>query len=145
VRERAAGYGPVVVDASLAVKWFAREPGSEMAAALLAGAQALVAPDIMPLEVANALWKKVQRQDVAPDDVAPALTRLLGLDVVLSPTVDLLQPAVRMALEIVHPVYDCVYLVLAEERGAPIASADIRLRQAARARGLRLWKEAPTG
>jgi len=134
-----------VVDASLVVKWFAREPGSEVAAALLDGVQALVAPDVMPLEVANALWKKVQRHDVAAGDVAPALTRLLGLDIVLSPTVDLLQPAIRMALEIAHPVCDCVYLVLAEERGAPVATADIRLRQAARSRGLRLWKDAPTG
>jgi predicted nucleic acid-binding protein len=133
-----------VVDASLAVKWFAREPGSDAAAALLAGRQALAAPDIMPLEVANALWKKVQRHDVEADDVAPALTRLLGLDIVLSPTADLLQPAIRMALEIVHPVHDCLYLVLALERGAPVASADVRLRNAARMCGLRLWKGSTT-
>ena len=144
MRERVAGYGSVVVDASLAVKWFVREPGSEAAAALLAGQRALVAPDIMPLEVASALWKKVQREDVEAGDVAPALTRLLGLDIVLSPTVDLLQPAVRMALEIAHPVYDCLYLALALERGAPLASADTRLRQAARSCGLRLWRESTT-
>lgn len=107
---------------------------------LLQERQALVAPDIMPLEVANALWKKVQRHDLAADDVEPALTRLLALDIILAPTLDLLPPALRLAVQIAHPVYDCIYLALAEERGARVASADMRLRQAARARGLRLWK-----
>jgi predicted nucleic acid-binding protein len=128
------------VDASLAVQWFARETGSESAAVLLQERQALVAPDIMPLEVANVLWKKVQRHDLAADDVEPALTRLLALDIILAPTLDLLPPALRLAVQIAHPVYDCIYLALAEERGARVASADMRLRQAARARGLRLWK-----
>jgi predicted nucleic acid-binding protein len=130
-----------VVDASVAVKWFARETGSEAAAALLHSGRAIVAPDILPLEVAHALWRKAQRHDLPADEVVPALTRLLALDIVLSRTVDLVPSATRIALEMAHPVYDCVYLALAEERGAPVASDDVRLRRAVRARGLRVWKE----
>jgi predicted nucleic acid-binding protein len=59
-----------VVDASVAVQWFAREPGSEIAAMLVEG----------------------------------------------------------------------VYIVLAEARGAPLATSDESLRTAARARGLRIWR-----
>jgi len=129
-----------VVDASVAVQWFAREPGSEVAAALVEGNQPLVAPDIMPLEVANALWKKLRRGDVPAGDLQPAVTRILASDITLIPTLNLLERAVRLAFEISHPVYDCVYLVLAEERGAPLASIDERLRAAARARGLRVWR-----
>jgi predicted nucleic acid-binding protein len=129
-----------VVDASVAVQWFAREPGSEASAALVEGNQPLVAPDIMPLEVANALWKKFRRGDVPAGDLQPAVTRILASDITLIPTLNLLERAVRLAFEISHPVYDCVYLVLAEERGAPLASIDERLRAAARARGLRVWR-----
>jgi len=129
-----------VVDASVAVQWFAREPGSEASAALVEGNQPLVAPDIMPLEVANALWKKFRRGDVPAGDLQPAVTRILASDITLIPTLNLLERAVRLAFEISHPVYDCVYLVLAEERGAPLASNDERLRAAARARGLRVWR-----
>ena len=129
-----------MVDASVAVQWFAREPGSEVAAALVEGNQPLVAPDIMPLEVANALWKKLRRGDVPAGDLQPAVTRILASDITLIPTLNLLERAVRLAFEISHPVYDCVYLVLAEERGAPLASIDERLRAAARARGLRVWR-----
>ncbi len=129
-----------MVDASVAVQWFAREPGSEASAALVEGNQPLVAPDIMPLEVANALWKKVRHGDVPAADLQPAVTRILASDITLVPTLTLLERAVRLAVEINHPVYDCVYLVLAEERGAPLASIDERLRAAARARGLRVWR-----
>lgn len=129
-----------MVDASVAVQWFAREPGSEASAALVEGNQPLVAPDIMPLEVANALWKKVRHGDVPAADLQPAVTRILASDITLVPTLTLLERAVRLAVEINHAVYDCVYLVLAEERGAPLASIDERLRAAARARGLRIWR-----
>ena len=129
-----------MVDASVAVQWFAREPGSEASAALVEGNQPLVAPDIMPLEVANALWKKFRRGDVPAGDLQPAVTRILASDITLIPTLNLLERAVRLAFEISHPVYDCVYLVLAEERGAPLASIDERMRAAARARGLRVWR-----
>ena len=129
-----------MVDASVAVQWFAREPGSEASAVLVEGNQPLVAPDIMPLEVANALWKKLRHGDVPAADLQPAVTRILASDITLVPTLTLLERAVRLAVEINHPVYDCVYLVLAEERGAPLASIDERLRAAARARGLRVWR-----
>ena len=129
-----------MVDASVAVQWFAREPGSDASAALVEGNQPLVAPDIMPLEVANALWKKARHGDVPAGDLQPAVTRILASDITLVPTRTLLERAVRLAVEIGHPVYDCVYLVLAEERGAPLASLDERLRATARARGLRIWR-----
>jgi predicted nucleic acid-binding protein len=129
-----------VVDASVAVQWFAREPGSEIAAMLVEGDRPLVAPDIMPLGVADALWKKTRRGDVPAADLPPAVTRLLASDVTLVPTVSLLERAVRLAVEIGHPLYDCVYIVLAEARGAPLATSDESLRTAARARGLRIWR-----
>jgi predicted nucleic acid-binding protein len=39
--------------------------------------------------------------------------------------------ATRLAVEIGHPVYDCVYLTLAQAHDLPLATFDERLRRAA--------------
>jgi len=39
-----------------------------------------------------------------------------------------------------HPVYDCVYLALAADQSAPIATADRRLRAAATTAGVAVWE-----
>lgn len=56
-----------VVDASVAVKWVLREPDRELAYDLFA--HALLAPDLMLLECANALRTRVARGAMAADDV----------------------------------------------------------------------------
>jgi predicted nucleic acid-binding protein len=130
----------VVVDASVAVQWFSREPGAEAAARLLGEHRPLIAPDMMPIEVANALWKKVRRGDMAIADLERSLVRLLGPALVLISTAPMLPRAARLAVELDHPVYDCVYLSLAEDQRATLATADARLRRAARARAIPLWR-----
>jgi predicted nucleic acid-binding protein len=143
-RGRRAGRRParprlVTVDASIAVQWFANEPGAEAAARLIEGDELLLAPDIMPVEAANAWWKKVRRREMRAGDLGEAIVNLLALGIEWVPTASLLARAAETAVEIGHPVYDCVYLVVASLRGAPLATADDRLRQAAAHRGIRLW------
>ena len=140
VRERPASYGSVVVDASVAVQWFAREPGSEGSSTLLEGARPLLAPDLMPLEVAGALLKKSRQGELAVAEVSAAITRLLDAHILFASTLGLLLPATRLAVETGHPIYDCVYLALAVERAAALATADARLGRTAVAQGLRLWR-----
>jgi len=129
-----------VVDASITVQWFAREPDSNAGAALLEGSRPLLAPDLMPLEVASSLWKKPRHGDVAESEVSAAIARLLDAHIVFTPTRTLLLAATRLAVLSGHPVYDCVYVVLATEHGAMLATADARLGRTALAQGLRLWK-----
>jgi predicted nucleic acid-binding protein len=47
---------------------------------------------------------------------------------------DLLTPALELSLELRHPVYDCLYLALAQRRGVPLVTADERLISALRRR-----------
>ena len=54
----------LVVDASVACKWFVAESGSDAAAALLAGDQMLLAPDLIVPEVCNAAWSKLRRGEI---------------------------------------------------------------------------------
>jgi len=51
----------LVVDASVAVKWFLPEPDAEPAVALLRAGHRLIAPDLLWIEVASVLWKVVRR------------------------------------------------------------------------------------
>lgn len=139
-RERLAAESAVVVDASVAVQWFVPEPGSADAAQLLSSSALFLAPDFMPLEATNAWWKKCRRGEMAPEQVEHAIRRLLAVGVDLVPNAPLLISAARLALEVSHPVYDCVYLALAGRHGARLATADARLRLAARRLGLHLWR-----
>jgi predicted nucleic acid-binding protein len=131
---------PVVVDASIAVLWFTPEPGSQLAAQLEHSDSMLLAPDILPVEVANALCKKAGRQEMTARQVEDALANLASGTVVMIPSRTLLVRATRLALEFRRPVYDCLYLALASEWSARIATADIDLQKVAARFRLPLWK-----
>jgi predicted nucleic acid-binding protein len=52
----------------------------------------------------------------------------------------LLTRAARLALELAHGVYDCVYLALAAQYGATLATADDRLRRSAARLAVATWQ-----
>jgi predicted nucleic acid-binding protein len=116
-----------VVDASVAVKWVIPEVLSDEADRLRAGDDEMLAPDMLLVEVANALWKKTAGGDISPveADRAFALVNESGID--LRPTAPLLPRAMQVARRLKHPVYDCVYLALAEREHATFITADRRL------------------
>lgn len=121
-----------IIDASVAVKWVVEESGSDRARGL---SQArLEAPDLLPVECANILWKKVRLGDLRQQEAARRLDLLLRAPVVLAGSRDLLEAALELAFELKHPVYDCVYLALALRRAIPLVTADQRLVAAARRR-----------
>jgi predicted nucleic acid-binding protein len=143
MRERGPRYTsaisePIVVDASIAFLWFANEPNRSGADELLESEATLLAPDLMAVEVANAWWKKLRRHEMERADVEQAVTNLLALGIAWAPSAMLLPSATRLAVELGHPVYDCLYLALAMSHAAPIATADRRLQQAAGRIGVRV-------
>ncbi len=73
--------GPVVVDASLVVKWLVEEDDSDKAHALLLSWVARditrIAPYLMPFEVANALHRRVLRGELNVGDSTRIIARLL--------------------------------------------------------------------
>ena len=129
----------MIVDASIAVKWWALEPDSAMAVRLLAGDWRLVAPDLMAAEAANTWWDKHRQGEMARADVETAVNRLSAIGIIWVPSTRVLAPAVRLALELRHPVYDCVYLATAREQGLPLATGDGWLRKTARSLGIAVY------
>ena len=114
------------VDASVVAKWFVKEQGFEEARGLLAHRIHLHAPDILLAEFANTIWKKVHRREVA--DPRPYFDELVNLPeiVTLHRGDALIDRAAEIAVEIDHPVYDCLYLACAEVTASALITADRR-------------------
>jgi predicted nucleic acid-binding protein len=124
--------GPLVVDASVALKWVLAESDSDLAQQIVHSS--LLAPDLLLIECGNAIWRHVALGEVSPADV-PQLWAVLGampVEIVASP--GLVERALDLAVALNHPIYDCLYLALALERGARVVSADRRFLAASRRR-----------
>lgn len=114
-----------VVDASVVVKWVVAEPDSAHATALLA--VGLAAPDWVLAEAGNALRKRVRRDDIPSAQATSGLAAVAGSGLALYASAPLAVVALKISLELNHPVYDCVYLALAERLQVPVVTADARL------------------
>lgn len=115
----------VVVDASVAVKWLVPEDGSDRAASLRT--EELFAPRLIRAEVANTLATLERRGEMSPADAADAFALFQDAPVrIIDTDADLERAALAMALRLRHPVYDCIYLSLAERIDASLVTADRR-------------------
>lgn len=118
----------IVVDASIALKWVLEEPGSDAAEELLE--RDLAAPSLWLLEAANALWRRTVRKELTPAESEERLAVLTKAPVASVPLEQDLPEAMRLALQLNHPVYDCLYLSLAKRLGTYVVTADTRFGQA---------------
>lgn len=116
----------LIVDASVAIKWGVAEPDAEEARALLAR-KGLIAPDLIVAEIANILWKKEMRGELAPGQRAISLQICIGGIDEFVAAKDLALRALELSVELRHPAYDCFYLALAEAKGDEFVTADARL------------------
>jgi predicted nucleic acid-binding protein len=112
----------LVIDASIAVKWVVEEAGTEKALILRRRAK-LIAPELLIAECANILWKKCQRDELSKEQSFLAAELLQAADIEFLPTRLLLEAATRIAIELDHPAYDCLYLALASERDCRLVTA----------------------
>lgn len=127
----------LIVDASVAVKWFVKEPLSERARDLIAPGLSRTAPDLIFSEVGNALWVKMRREEIAPDQARLALESLEGFFDRIIPSKDLASRALEIARTLDHPIYDCFYLACAEIVGdGDLVTDDKRLLNKSQEAGL---------
>jgi predicted nucleic acid-binding protein len=119
----------IVIDASVALKWILDEPGSEAAVALRD--QELIAPALWLAEAANALWRRARIGQISEDETAAWFSELFKAPVASLPMEPYLERALQLAMEIGHPVYDCIYLALALQHQTHVVTADHRFASAA--------------
>jgi predicted nucleic acid-binding protein len=118
-----------VVDASVALKWVFHEPESDAAVALRH--DDLIAPALWLAEATNALWRRTRIGELTTDEASSRLTELLNAPVASLPIEPHLERALGLAMEISHPIYDCIYLALALYHDTHVVTADRRFAAAA--------------
>ena len=120
-----------VIDASVALKWVLDEPGRAAADALLD--DELIAPDLWLVEAANALWKRASQGDISVLEAGAMLAELRNAPVAVSSVEVDLSAALDLAMELKHPVYDCLYLAAAIREDSHVVTADRRFYAVAQA------------
>jgi len=132
----------IVVDASVMAALYVEEPLSAPArAALLRSREAgddLHAPDLLLIECANALWKRVGRGELDRDSAMIAVTELSSLEDLECHPLDgqLVPPALSLAIAHSLTAYDAAYAALAVQLGGTVLSGDRRFVERASRAGL---------
>jgi predicted nucleic acid-binding protein len=102
------------------------------------GDEPLVAPDLVVAEVTNAAWKLARAGEISDEHGARIAAAIPAAFSALVGAARLSARAFALAHELDHPVYDCLYLALAEIEDVRMVTADRRL--LARLRGS-AWQE----
>lgn len=123
-----------VIDTSALVKFVIAEEYSDLVSRIVSMHDAseiqLIAPNFLFVECANVLWKSALRTGEPFEDVKAAIDDLRGINIRLVPQEDLLEDALRLALDMEITVYDALYCALAQREDAEIITEDRRLRNA---------------
>jgi predicted nucleic acid-binding protein len=122
----------IVVDASVAVKWFSEEVRSAQAEAILIAAEPIVAPDLILAEIGSALARKTTANILLKAQAVAAITEAPHCFEQLVPSIELAARATELAIELRHPIYDCFYLALAEREKLELVTDDKKLRSVAK-------------
>ena len=132
---------PVVVDASVAAKWFLPEDREALVSQALALLDEydreevrFVVPDLFYVETASAIWKAVRVGRVSRAFADQALVLLTQREFPTVSSLKLLDKAFRIAADYGRTVYDCLYVALAIQADTQVITADERLANALAAR-----------
>ena len=117
----------LVVDASVALKWYVTEPDSGAARAVFAGEEDVIAPELVVAEVCNASWRLLRRSEIDRTQHGRIAREIADMFSRLLPLRPLTPRAAGLAHDLDHPVYDCFYLALSEAQDAPMVTADRKL------------------
>lgn len=120
----------VVVDASVAIKWFIQEPLRNKARHLIQSGELLSAPDFLFVELANVVWKLALRRDLERRQAEAIISSVGNMFLFTLSSGALRERALEIALTLRHPVYDCFYLACAESLEAELVTADSRFHAA---------------
>jgi predicted nucleic acid-binding protein len=115
-----------VFDASVVVKWFLDDPLADAAHDARLTLRPAVAPDLMLIEVANALRRYVVQGELQAGSAGENLSATRDV-VELFDHAPLADEAFALACRFNHSMTDCLYVVLARRLNLPLVTADGKL------------------
>jgi predicted nucleic acid-binding protein len=117
----------LVIDANVGLKWFIEESRSPAARKILDKGASFIAPDIFIPEICNVVWKKVKNQEITAEQGQAIVSNVpMVLDHIV-PSSEVAKRAFALAVQFNHPVYDCLYLALAERESISLVTDDAKL------------------
>lgn len=126
-----------VLDASAAIELVLKRPLQSYVGLEVERAAAVLAPDFYVAEVANVFWKysKLAKDSATVDP--RLLDAAIGLVDEYVSTQELYRESYAFSCQWDHPVYDCIYLILARRNDALLVTVDKRMRELAQKNRLR--------
>ncbi|MBA2692157.1 MAG: type II toxin-antitoxin system VapC family toxin [Rubrobacter sp.] len=122
---------PLVVDTSVAVKFYVVEEGHEDALEILdaadEGRAELIAPSTILAEGFNAIRRQERRGILDAEDARNAWDDLLHAPIYTYAPEDLIERAAELHFESGASIYDALFFALAEESNTVVATADDKL------------------
>lgn len=133
----------MILDASVAVKWFLPdEDGATEAlhlrSAALTRSVELAAPDVIWAEVCQSLVRAVRRGRMERDAVRAVVDDLVEVRPLITDGAIDPRDAIRVALSAGVSAYDAQYLALGARLGQPVITADLRMLDQGRAHGFEM-------
>src|SRR5262249_43943374 len=116
----------LVIDATVAVKWYVTEDYTDDAATLLENVHELHAPELILPEFGNILWKKECRGEISGPEVRKIIDAFQQVDITLHSHTSLIKAALVGASMSRQTVYDWTYLALAVSLSSKFVTADER-------------------
>lgn len=131
----------LVVDSSVAVKWFLIEPDSEDALLVLQhglqGKTQLHAPSLVRLELDSVLSKRIDAGFVRKESAEQIRADFERTMLQIQEVETLRNATFQLAVETRQSVYDCLFLALALVLGGHLVTADLRFKKGLPSRILR--------
>ncbi|RJP34013.1 MAG: PIN domain-containing protein [Candidatus Omnitrophota bacterium] len=136
-----------VIDASVVVKWYLPEIFTEEAEKYVHPSIRLIAPDYLQVECANVLCKKIRNNHLHFMEGERILNHLLTSRwIEFISTQTLIRRTYKIANDLQHPFYDCLYFMVAIQLGKPLVTADRKFYESVKNSDyshLMVWVEEP--
>jgi predicted nucleic acid-binding protein len=127
----------IIVDSSVAVKWFVIETDSIKAKQVLLeykqGLWEFLAPDLIYVEYGNIIWKKQVFQGFDANDANSAIKDFQNIQFTMTPARSVFKEAFQIAVKYKRTFYDSLYLALSVRENCRFVTAGERFYNSVRA------------
>ncbi len=127
----------IAADSSVLIRYFSKEEGWEKAEKIIE--QGVVTLEFAVKEVANALWKKVLRGEMAKEDAVKLILDLKSGEIIrLEDQGEYIEEAFNIAVRRGITIYDALFVSLAKSKRLELITSDEKQGEAAEDEGVKV-------